>query len=159
MGRRITQAGVAWLLGAVLLTGCGGDDSSETDPQPDPTTDAGAGAVSVSCSQYDPATLQCQVLEVVRSAPQGQVQLRTTIDLRPPTLDLDAVETTLDNPEDRARLLSDMQNPALNVEFDSQAQKALENTALLDDFERLAQLHPDRCQLVRIRSVSLPICT
>jgi hypothetical protein len=158
MGRGVRQAVAAWLVALTLLTGCGGgEEPVATDPQPSPTT--AAGGVSVSCAQYDSATQQCQLLEVVRSSPQGPVQVRTTIDLRAQTLDLDAVSTTLSNAEDRSRLISDMENPELNVVFDSQAQKALASSGLRSDFERLVQLHPDRCRLVRLRGVPIPVCT
>ena len=152
-GRQSRRAVVAWLAGVVLLTGCG-DDS---DPSPDYTTDT--GGVSVACAEYDPTAQVCQVLEVVRSGPQGQVQLRTTIDLRSPTLEPNAVTTTLDDPAHLSRLLRDMQNPSLNVVFDSHAQRTLQNGSLLTGFEQLARLHPDHCQLVHLRSVSIPVCT
>jgi hypothetical protein len=157
MGRRTGQSAVAWLVGAVLLSGCG-DDSSGTTPPSDPPQNA--GGVTVTCVEQDPTTERCLILEVVRSAPQGQVQLRTTIDLRPPTLDPDAVTTFLDNPGNLSDLLDDMENPAFDVVFDPQAKQTLiNNQALQDEFRLLAQNHPERCRLVRLRGISFPICS
>lgn len=142
------------IIAVLLVAGCGPD--SDTDPSDDETSTS--GQIQISCVDYDSPTQQCNTLEVIRAGSQGQIEYEATINVGQPTLDLNAVDTTVNDSGNLANLFDDMNNPQLNVVLDDQAKSALGMSAVSDGLQTLTKLHPDQCKLLRVRGLAIPIC-
>ena len=148
--RRARLGGV--LVALAMVASCGDGGTDEETPSSEPSS--GTSSLSVVCTQVDASSGQCQLLQLVVNSPQSTVPVRTTLDLRDPQ----GAPSSGIGADDVSALLDDIDDPRLNVIMDDDTVRALSAAGVSDGVETLTQLHPERCRVVTVGRVKVPVC-
>lgn len=135
-----------------MVASCGNGGPDEETPSSE--SSSATSSLSVICTQVDPNSGQCQLIQLVVNSSQTTVPVRTTLDLRDP----EQAPSSGISADDVSALLDDMNDPRLNVIIDDDTVRALSAAGVSDGVEKFAQLYPERCRLVTVSRVKVPVC-